>query len=368
MKLRFNRLEMAEALTALCSVAGVRSPKEILKCVRIEARPDVLLLAATDLELSLRCAITQVEVDEPGDLLVVADTLGRIVRECSDELLSVESDQSMLHLRGKGSHFQIVTQDVADFPPVSEMGEEPDFTIEHGMLARLVDWTAFAAARDSTRYAINGVLWELEGEKLTLTATDGRRLSVGSGKVASAGSTSVPSAIVPSKALGVFSRLSSEADAPVSAKVNENQLLLSVGGAVLGTSLLEGRFPKYQDVIPSDCDRVAQLNASEFLGALKQASLLTNEESKGVRLRFSEGDLTLSSRAPEQGEATISMPAVFKDEPLEIGFNPLFLIDMLRVVPTDEIRFELKEANRPGVIRVDNDFVYVVMPVNLASA
>jgi len=368
MKLRFNRLEMVDALSGLCSVAGARTPKEILKCLRVEARPDVLLLTATDLELSLRCAVTQIEVEEPGERLVVADTLGKIVRECSDELLSIETDESMLHVRGASSHFQIMTQDAAEFPPVSVMEGEPDFSIEHGLLCRLVAWTVFAAARDSTRYAINGVLWQVEGDTLTLTATDGRRLSVGRGKLSSASSTAPPSAIVPAKALGVFNRLSAEADVQVGVKITGNQLLMSVGGALLGSSLLEGRFPKYQDVIPTDCDRQVRLNTSEFLSSLKQAALLTNEESKGVRLLFSDGNLTLSSRAPEQGEATIMMSAVFEGEPLEIGFNPVFLLDVLRVVHTDEITFELKEANRPGVVRVDDDFVYVIMPVNLSSA
>ncbi len=368
MKLRFNRQEMADALSALCLVAAARTTKEILKCVRVEAQADVLLLAATDLELSLRCAIAQVEVDDPGETLVVADTLAKIVRECTDEVLTLDTDESMLHIRGAGSHFQIVTQDAAEFPPVPVMEGDPGFTIEDGQLTRLIEWTAFAAARESTRYAINGVLWELEGEKLTMSATDGRRLSVGRAQVQIGDSNSATSAIVPGKALSVISRLSVADDAMVGVKITGNQLLLTVGGSLVGTSLLEGRFPKYQDVIPTDCDRKARLNSLEFLGALKQAALLTNEESKGVRLAFTEGVLTLSSRAPEQGEATISIPAEYSGEPVEIGFNPVFLLDMLRVVRTDEVTIELKDANRPGVVRVDGDFVYVVMPVSLSSA
>ncbi len=110
------------------------------------------------------------------------------------------------------------------------------------------------------------------------------------------------------------------------------------------------------------------LKTTEFLSALKQAALLTNEESKGVRLAFSDGDLTISSRAPEQGEATVSIPVEYKYEPLDIGFNPVFLLDVLRAVHTDEISLALKEANRPGVLRAQDHFLYVVMPVNLASA
>ena len=137
---------------------------------------------------------------------------------------------------------------------------------------------------------------------------------------------------------------------------------------MISSALVEGKFPKYEDVIPTDCDRVAELNTAEFLGALRRAALLTNEESKGVRFSFSNGNLTLTSRAPEQGEATIALSIDYSGEAVEIGFNPVFLLDMLRVVHTETISFAIKESNRPGLIRVGDDFVYVVMPVNLSSA
>ena len=368
MKLRVNRQEMAEALRAACSVAVSRSPKEVLKSVRLEADPDVLLVSATDLELGVRCAVTQVEVNETGETLAPADTLSRIVNECSDDLLSIEAADNMLHVRGAGSYFQIITQDPGEFPAVPQMEGEPDFTIEHGLLARLIEWTVFASARESTRYAINGVLWEVEGERILLAATDGRRLSLAHGVLKVVNSATIPQAIVPSKALSLFARLAVHADALVGAKITANQLLLRVGGSEVSSSLVEGHFPKYQDVLPTDCDRVAELNTAEFFSALKQAALLTNEESRGVRLSLTEGALTLSSRAPEQGEATVSMPARYKGEPLEIGFNPVFLIDVLRVVPTEQLTFAFKESNRPGVVRVGEDFTYVIMPVSLGPA
>lgn len=368
MKLRFNRTEASDALSAICSVAGARTTKEILKCVRLEARSDVLMLSATDLELSLSCAVAQVEVEEPGEALVVADTLAKIVRECSDELLQVETRDTKLDIRGEGSHFQIVTHDAATFPAIPSMEGKPDSTIEYGALNRLVELTIFAAAHESTRYAINGVLWDVEGAKLTLAATDGRRLAVAHGELSGDELSGQTKAIVPSKALSILGRLSMEPDTRVGIQLKENQLLLSLGRASISTSLVEGRFPKYQDVIPSDCDREVQLNTSDFHSALKRAALLTNEESKGVRFCFDNGTLTLSSRAPEQGEATISFPVEFKGEKLEIGFNPAFLFDVLRVIHEDELVFALKAENRPGVVRLGQHYTYVIMPVNLSSA
>lgn len=368
MRLKFNRQEMVDALGAICSVTAVRTPKDILKCVHLEAQSDVLLLSATDLEIGLRSAVTQVEVAQPGESLVVADTLNRIVRECDDEIMTVETSGTELHLRGSGSHFKIVTQSASDFPPVADMDGEPSFSVGQGVLRRLIEWTLFAAARESTRYAINGVLWELDGSRLTMAATDGRRLSVGHTKLEKAPKHAVPPAIVPTKALSLFMRLPQDEDAPVEAKVTSNQLRIKSGGSLLITSLVEGHFPKYQDVIPSDCDRIVEINTSEFHSALRRAALLTNEESKGVRLSFGEGELTLSSRAPEQGEATISLPVRYSGEPVDIGFNPVFLTDALRVCHTDEVTFAFKEANKPGIIRMGTEFQHVVMPVNLTSA
>ncbi|MCO6437728.1 MAG: DNA polymerase III subunit beta [Phycisphaerae bacterium] len=370
MKLNFNREEMADALRAVCAVAAARTPKPVLRCVRLEARSDVLLLSATDLELALRAAVSQVEVGKTGETLVVADTLSRIVSECNDDVLTAETKGNHLHIRGSGSHFQIVTQDPADFPAVPTMEDGPDFTVSDGVLRKLVEWTAFAAARESTRFAINGVLWETKDSKLTLAGTDGRRLSVAHGELMGAPVREIPSVIVPGKALSLFNRLHADSEGAVGVKILPSQILLSVGGALVSSSLVEGHFPDYRSVIPSDCDRVLELETDEFLGALKRAALLTNEESKGVRFSLKDGELTLSSRAPEQGEASVSIPVQYKGEPMEIGFNPVFLLDVLKVAQgqAERITFALKDANRPGLLRSGEGFLYVVMPVNLGSA
>jgi DNA polymerase-3 subunit beta len=341
----------------------------MLRSVRVEAQPDVLLLSATDLELSLRCALTQVEVSEPGVTLVVAETLARIVKECTDELLSIETIENLLHVQGHGSHFQIVTHDPADFPAIPKIEGEPDIIVDCAVLRRLVDWTVFASARESTRYAINGVLWDVGEHDITLAATDGRRLSVAHGDLIRGGEAHGGlQAIVPARALSLLARLPVDPGTRVGVKITANQLLADVGRVMISTSLVEGNFPRYRDVIPTDCNRVVELDTAEFSSALKRAALLTNEESKGVRFAFSEGTLTLSSRAPEQGEAEIVFLVAYHGEPVEIGFNPVYLLEVLRATTAEKITFAFKEPNRPGIVRVGNDYTYVVMPVSLSSA
>lgn len=366
MKLRFNRAEMAAALSAISSVTTTRTPKPILQCVRIEAQPDAVLLFATDLELGLRCAVSQVEVSQPGGLVVKADTLASIVRECADEQLSLDTQKSQLHIRGEGSHFQVVMQSPEEFPPVADMEGDPDFGVLHNELRRMVDWTLFAAARESSRYAINGVLWEFGGDRLTLVATDGRRLSLARGRVKSSNAKGQLSGIVPTKALSLLHRIDADPEATVFVKLDSNRIVMNLGRAMIASSLVEGHFPNYRDVIPQELNKEAELETAEFTGAIKRAALLTSEESKAVRLAFSDGSLALSSRAPEQGEANIKIAARYRGEPMEIGFNPVFLLDVLKVMPSDKLTISLRESNKPGIIRFDEDFLYVVMPVSLS--
>jgi DNA polymerase-3 subunit beta len=152
--------------------------------------------------------------------------------------------------------------------------------------------------------------------------------------------------------------------------IEENQILIGVGdgpdAAVLSSKLVEGAFPPFEDVIPKDQDKKVTFDATALSSAVRRAALLTNEESKGVRLKFADDKLTLSSRAPEMGEAEVELDVEnYQGDPLEIGFNPSFITDALSVVDDNEVIIELKAPNKPGVLRTGNDFTYVLMPVNL---
>jgi len=365
MKVRLNRVEFAEALGPVCSVAAARSPKPILQCALLQVLEDHCCVMATDLEISIRIVLNQVEVSEQGRVLVSAEKLAQIIRESDDEILEMESDESVCHVRGRSSHFQIYCQTVEEFPPVVERLDKADFELGASELVRLIEWTAFAAAKESTRYAINGVLWDMGQSTLAMVATDGRRLSraVGTAQAQGAGAAR---AIVPSKAMHLFQRVFGDGEEDIAVKITENQIIVQSSRATVSAALVEGQFPNHEDVVPTDCNKEIELSTQDFLSAVKQAALLTNEESRGIRFALSEGNLTLSSRAPEQGEAVISLAVEYSGESIEIGFNPVFLIDALRVVHGDSIKFQLKEAKRPGVLLSGDDLLYVIMPVNLS--
>lgn len=367
MKVICNRGALLEALNVTGNVVNPRSPKEVLKCVKVSAAEDRLTLAATDLEVAIRYTDAQIQVEKSGEALLPADKFRDIVRESIDDTLSVELVGEQAHIKGNDSHFKIFTQSAGDFPPVPDFQGEADLEINGGQLKQLIGQTLFAAARESTRYAFNGVLMVVKQKKINLVATDGRRLALARGEPTRINKTEkdLIHPIIPVKALNLVDKLISDPTEDVGIQFRENQILFSTSNATLTTNLVEGQFPPYEDVLPKESDKKMTAGTADFLSAIKRAALLTTEDSKGVRMAFNKKGLVLSSRSPESGEATVNFACKFEGADVEIGFNPTFLTDALRVVDSDEITLELTAANRPGLLKGGPNFSYVIMPVNL---
>ncbi len=343
-----------------------RTPKPVLQCVKLAAEGNELTISGTDLEVAIRYRDPQVEVSEPGEMLVPADKLRDIVRESVDDTLSIESAAEMAEVKGEDSVFKIYTQATEAFPPVPGYEGEADFQINGGQLKKLISQTIFAAAKESSRYAFNGVLVSVKGKSISLVSTDGRRLAQACGDlVAGPADKETKRAIIPVKALNLIDKLVADPEEAVSFQLRENQVIVHSSSATLTSNLVEGQFPPYEDVIPKDCDKKMTATRDDFLSAIRRASLLTTEESKGVRLAFTKRGLVLSGQSPGAGEATVNFPCKYDGTDVEIGFNPAFLVEAMKVVPTEEIVFELTAANRPGLLRGGPNFLYVIMPVNL---
>ncbi|MCX5661778.1 MAG: DNA polymerase III subunit beta [Planctomycetota bacterium] len=367
MKVICDRGALVEALNLISGVVVARTPKPVLACVKLVAADGTLSISATDLEVSVRISTARVEVQTPGSALILADKLSQIVRESVDPTLTLTVEQDVAEIRGQDSRYKVFGYPVADYPPVPEFTGEPHFLATAGDLHKLISQTIFATARENSRYAINGVLLERQGNKLSVVATDGRRLAMAKGTCkAVKGDDALIAAIVPTKALNMILRVFSTPEQEVKVRLADNQIIFATDDAVLSSNLVEGSFPPYKDVIPRDGDKKATIAKDVLASAVRRAALLTNEESKGVRLAFSPQGVTLTSRAPEMGEAEVTAPLVsYVGEPIEIGFNPAFILDAMKVVDTEQVTIELKAANKPSVIRTGPDFLYVVMPVNL---
>jgi DNA polymerase III subunit beta len=367
MKAICNRGALLDALNLTGNVVAARTPKPILQCLKLTVEDNAMTVAATDLEVAIRYRDEQVQIEQTGETLVPADKLRDIVRESIDDTLSIEITGDTAHIRGQDSHFKIFTQKATDFPPIPDFEGEPDVQIAGGALKKLIGQTLFAAAKESTRYAFNGVLVVVKAKKISLVSTDGRRLAMAKGDLAPGDKLDKEGkkAIIPTKALQLIDKLIDDPEELVGLQIRENQVIFHTAHATLTSNLVEGQFPPYDDVIPKDADKKMTASTADFQSAIRRAALLTTEESRGVRLAFNKKGLVLTSRSPESGEATINFPCKFEGADVEIGFNPIFLVDALRVVNTDEVTLEMLAPNRPGLLKAGSDFLYVIMPVNL---
>ncbi len=356
---------LQEALALAGSIVQSRTPKPVLQCVKLIAADNMLTLLATDLEGGCRYQVSAVQIEQEGEALIPADRLNGIVRESGkDDTLTIETDKQAVVVTGPGSRFKIFGYDPGEYPAVADFEQSPDFAVASDLLSDMIGKTLFATAKAHSHYAISGVLWEAGGKKLQLVATDGYRLAQAKGQLAQASAAEVR-AIVPGKLTGLIQRVAGSTEERLEVKILENQILVRTARAVLVSSLVQGNFPKYQDVIPADCDRKASIKTGEFEHRIRQAALLTNEESRGVKLAFTADQVTLSSRAPEAGEAEVTCPISLEGDPIEIGFNPNFLLEALRVIDVDTLVLELNASSKPAVIRAGSDLLYVLMPVDL---
>ena len=367
MKIKFNREALQDALGLITSVVPARTPKPILQCLRITSEADAVTVCATDLEVGINIQVLQVEIDEPGDIVLPADKLASIVRESSDEVVELEESESTISIKGADSHFTIYGHDISQFPTVPGIVDKGELEISLARLQKGIEMSVFAAAKESTRYALNGILWEVDDSKLNIVATDGRRLAKSVVELDSSATGKIPEGkiIVPTKAMTLLDRVGGPEDAVVGIRFIDNQIVLSCGQVVISSNLLDGSFPKYEDIIPEDYDNRVVMPTTAALSAVRRASLLANEDSKGIKLSLTGDKIVFSSRAPETGDAQINMAVDYKGKPIDIGFNPQFLIDVLRVIKEDEFVLEVGDSERPGVIKSGNDFIYIVMPVNL---
>ena len=364
-----ERDPLVEAMSLVTGVVATRTPTPALQCVRITGQNGQLKLAATDTEVSLTLTIDRVDLQQDGDILIPADKFSQIARSCDDATITIASDSESLLVRSSDSRFKVFGFPITEAPDIPNFdSDDPDFTIDAAQFRELMEKTVFAAASDHSRYAINGVLLDRTGKTLRLVATNGHRLALASGVCD--GDKEDQQCIIPTKAMVLLRRLLQD-EGVVSVRVDNGRVIFHIDDganttATLSSNLVEGTFPPFEDVIPKDLDQKVSINTDVLSRAVRRAHLMTNEESRGVRLIFDGDKLVITSRAPETGEAEVEVPiSGFTGKRMEIGFNPVYIIDALKVVGTDEIVMELKRSDKPGLIKSGNNFVYVVMPVNL---
>jgi len=364
MKFSCETKKLLAALQLVGSVIPAKSPREILQNVLIEAKDDSVHVAGTDLEVGIRFIVPDIKVDRKGAVLAEAARLTQILREAGGETISFEGTAPLeFTISYEGSTYDMKGFDPEEYPDVPFF-EGDHVEVDAPVLTSMIEHTAFAAARESIRFAINGVLFVVKKGVAHMVGTDGHRLAWIKKKVEIAQDVEFKG-ILPLKALDVLQRLLQESEEPVSLKFEENFILARCGQGSIASKLVEGSYPNYEDVVPRENDRIATINVEQMTSAVRQAAVLTGNESRSLRASFEDGKMTLTSRLPERGGAIIERGVEFEGESVKIGFNPDYLLDVLKITEEETIRLELKDKDRPALFKKGDEYLYVVMPVSI---
>jgi DNA polymerase-3 subunit beta len=364
MTLSVSKEKLLQGLQTVQNVVSTRTTLPILSNVLLEAADGQLRLTTTDLDVGIRGGI-EAAIEKPGAATLPARRLFTIVRELPSAEILIEIDsKSVASIRCGPSFFKILGLPQEEFPPLPNFEGAKTFTLRQKDLKDGLRKTSYAISTDETRYVLNGILFSFKDNKLTLVATDGRRLALVDVELEFPRSHEVD-LILPTKAVTELARLVSE-EGDVKMSVSENQVAFEVDGTLLVSKLIEGNYPNYRQVIPPEAKERITLERESFLNTVHRVSLLSSEKSNSVKLVFSKNNIDIIANTPEVGEAHESLPVAYKGRDFSVAFNPEFLMAPLRNLPNEEVFLDLIDEMSPGVIKVQSPFLYVLMPMRIS--
>lgn len=370
MKFTVIRSRFLDLLSNVQSVVPGKPSLQIVANALIEAREDgTLSLTATDLDVTV-CAnlAADVKVDEPGRTTLPVRRLVELLRTAPEGEIQFDIDaDNVARVITPAAKYRLIGLDAQAFPTIKEPDETAHcFTIDRAVFREMLRKTAYAAGKDETRRVLTGVLLQFADGKLTMVATDGRRLALVEQEL-DFPPESACDLLLPAKARGELARLLN-GEGPMRIYGQKGQIVFDCGTFRLYSKLIDGVFAKYQAVIPTACDERVSVNREELIASIQRVDIMSNEKANSVRLAFAEGALSLSSSNAEIGDASDVLPIKYAGRPISAAYNPDFLLDCLRNLDTDEVTFELTEGHAPSVIKCNGiPFLYVIMPMRLAT-
>ncbi|QDV81087.1 DNA polymerase III subunit beta [Planctomycetes bacterium TBK1r] len=369
MKITCSREPLTNAFSLAASVAPARSPKEILQNVKITASGGKLTLTATDMEVGIRLEVEEgVEIETEGTALLPVQRMMAILRESNDETLTLETDDSGIQVSGARSKFRLPGSNPDEFPPVVSFEEEKYHVISTRFFRSMVRRTVFATDTDNSRFALGGVLLEMSGNSVTAVGTDGRRLASMQGEGESIGGheTSGTSTIVPTRAIQLMERAVDENEDTVDVAARQSDLLLRTKTAVIYSRLVEGRYPTWRQVIPKRDDAVQlDLTVGPVFAALRQAAIVTDQESRGIDFTFGDGTLKLEASTKDVGQSQIELPIAYDGEPITLTMDHRYLADFCKVLDREQsFQIEIESGASPALMTTDDGYSYVIMPMS----
>jgi len=383
MNLTISKEQLINGLQAVQNVVSTRTTLPILSNVLIRAEGDRVEFTATDLDVTVACAV-EASVKKPGSSMVPVKKLFGIARELPPGEIDLEvDDKNVCSIRSGASFYKINGLSADEFPPMPKFKEEKKVVVPQKTMKGMMKKTSFAISTDESRYVLNGIFISLKDHKMTMVATDGRRLAMVDKEV-DVSEKSQGEFIAPGKVVSELNRLLMD-KGEVEIRYTDNQASFTLkeekGGYILiVTKLIEGNYPNYRQVIPNEVKEHVTLVREELLHALKRAEIMTSDKSNSVKLTFGKNNLAITANAPEVGEARESIAINYKGKEMAIAFNPKYMIDPLNSLTNDEVYIELIDELSPGVLKEkpqtsesaetsegsEGTFLYVVMPMRLS--
>ncbi len=367
MELNITKDALVEGIQIVQNAVSQKSSLPILSNVLLEADNSELKLTATDLDIGI-CSSIPVTVGQKGAITVPARKFFDIVRALPDgsEINLSMKKNNFVNIKSGKAQFKIIGLPKEEFPQLPLFKDRDSITMAQKDLKEMLNLTDFAISKDDTRYVLNGILFIVKGDTVNVVATDGRRMAAINKKLHK--KTLVDKeVIIPTKTVQEVKRMLQD-DGEVDVKFSENQVLFAFSSCFILSRLIEGEYPNYKKVIPEKSSQEIKVSREDFLSAARRASIFTDQDSMAIKLSVKKKKMMISKNTPYLGEAREELDIDYTGSgELEIGFNPRYLIDVLKNLSGDEIVFEVNDANKPGVVRKGGEYTYVVLPMQLTA-
>ena len=363
MKVQVEKAELYEALQKVQNIVSSKTTVSILSNVLLETLEDNLIFTATDLQVGIRCK-AKTKVEEEGSSTLPGRKLFEILRELSDGEVEISVDgKNEATITSGASIFRMKGLSRDEFPKLPEFADSESFELPQDLLRKMVRNTAYAISREDSRYVLMGLYFVIDGGTLRLISTDGKRLSKIEGAIGGVADGS-RDFIVPLKAVDELNRmLGTEGDVKIF--LAKNQVAFQIGETLLVSRLIDGSFPDYQRVIPEESQESVEMDRQELASLVRQAALMTSEQSSSVKLGFQPEKLEITSSTPDVGFADVNMPIKYEGKETEIAFNPDYLKDVLTNLEEETVTLEFTDSLSPGVLKGGESFLHVIMPVRI---
>ena len=364
MKIACNRKHLSESFQAAASIVPTRHTKEILHNVKAEATGGGLVLSSTDQEIGLRVDVPDVHVVQPGTVLLHADLVGRVLRESDSECIKIEAQENNLFVRSEHAEIRMPTIDPDEYPSVSIPENVKCHSMGPDRFCQMVRRTAFSTDPNSARYALGGVLLELSKAAICAVATDGRRLAIDQIHCSS-WAPEESSAIVPVDALHAMARCIGSTEDPVDIAVCGNGVLIKTAGRAMVARALAGKFPAWKALaeVRKDSAKV-EVSAGLFLSAIRQASVVTDKETRGLDVAIRDGSMLLTASHAVQGESRVEIPVDYAGESIEVKLDYRFVAEFLNALHrSSTVEMYVETPDKPVHFQSEGSYKYVVMPM-----